>query len=93
MNTSHASASLSSHARPDRAQRAAQPGIELPSGHDTSVADAAVMYDAVKRMRVVPIGKGALVKILVPIVLPMIVVAALQIPLKQLLLTVVKALV
>jgi hypothetical protein len=57
------------------------------------VADAAVMYDAVKRMRVVPIGKGALVKILVPIVLPMIVVAALQIPLKELLLTVVKALV
>ena len=57
------------------------------------VADAAAMYDAVKRMRVVPIGKGALVKILVPIVLPMIVVAALQIPLKQLLLTVVKALV
>ena len=57
------------------------------------VADAAAMYDAVKRMRVVPIGKGALVKILVPIVLPMIVVAALQIPLKELLLTVVKALV
>ena len=57
------------------------------------VADAAAMYDAVKRMRVVPIGKGAIVKILVPIVLPMIVVAALQIPLKQLLLTVVKALV
>lgn len=57
------------------------------------VADAATMYDAVKRMRVVPIGKAAIVKILVPIALPMMVVAALQIPLKQLLLTVVKALV
>ena len=57
------------------------------------VADAATMYDAVKRMRVVPIGKAAIVKILIPIALPMIVVAALQIPLKQLLLTVVKALV
>ena len=57
------------------------------------VADAATMYDAVKRMRVVPIGKAAIVKMLVPIALPMIVVAALQIPLKQLLVTVVKALV
>jgi hypothetical protein len=57
------------------------------------VADAAAMYDAVKRMRVFPIGKGAIVKILVPIVLPMIVVAALQIPLKDLLLKLVKALV
>ena len=57
------------------------------------VADAATMYDAVKRMRVVPIAKAAIVKILVPIALPMIVVAALQVPLKQLLLAVVKALV
>ena len=57
------------------------------------IADAAAMYDAVKRMRVVPIGKAAIAKILMPIALPMIVVAALQIPLKQILLTVVKALV
>ena len=57
------------------------------------VADAAAMYDAVKRMRVVPIGKGAIVKILVPIALPMIVVAALQVPLKDLLLKLVKTLV
>ena len=51
------------------------------------------MYDAVKRMRVVPIGKGTIAKILVPILVPMIVVAALQVPIKQILLTVVKALV
>jgi hypothetical protein len=57
------------------------------------VADAAAMYDAVKRMRVVPIGKATIVKILVPMALPLIVVAALRIPLKDLLLTVVKALV
>ena len=44
------------------------------------VADAATMYDAVTRMRVAPIGKASIVKILVPIALPMIVVAALQIP-------------
>jgi len=57
------------------------------------VADAATLYDAVKRMRVVPIGKGAIIKILVPIALPMLVVAALQVPLKELLLKVLKALV
>ncbi len=57
------------------------------------IADAAAMYDAVKRMRVVPIGKATIVKVLMPIALPMVVVAALQVPLKQILLAVVKALV
>ncbi len=57
------------------------------------VADAAAIYDAVKHMRVVPIGKATFVKILVPVVVPMIVVAALQVPLKDLLLKVLKALV
>jgi hypothetical protein len=57
------------------------------------VADAATMYDAVKRIRVVPIGKGAIVSVLVPIALPLIMVAALQIPLKNLLLTLAKVLV
>jgi hypothetical protein len=57
------------------------------------VADAAAMYDAVKHMRIVPIGKGAIIKILVPIALPLIVVAALQIPLKELLLKLVKTLI
>jgi hypothetical protein len=57
------------------------------------VADAAAMYDAVKRMRVVPIGKGSLVRIVVPIALPLIVVAMLRIPLKELFLQLVKALV
>jgi hypothetical protein len=57
------------------------------------VADAATMYEAVKRMRVVPIGKGTIVTILVPIALPLLVVAALRIPLKTLLLTLAKALI
>jgi hypothetical protein len=57
------------------------------------VADANAMYEAVKRMRPVPIGKGAIMKVLVPIALPLIVVAALQIPLKELLLKLAKALV
>ena len=57
------------------------------------VADANAMYDAVKKMRVVPIGKGAVMKVLLPIASLFIVVAALQIPLKDLLLKLAKALV
>jgi hypothetical protein len=56
------------------------------------IADAAAMYQAVRGMRSVPIGKSAILKIIVPIALPLLVVAALQIPLKELLLKVVKAL-
>jgi hypothetical protein len=57
------------------------------------VADANAMYDAVKAMRGVPIGKGAVMKVLVPIALPFIVVAALQVPLKELLLKLAKSLI
>ena len=57
------------------------------------VADANAMYDAVKKIRGVPIGKGAIMKVLLPIALPFIVVAALQIPLKELLIKLAKALV
>ena len=56
------------------------------------VADAASLYDAVKRMGIVPIGKGSIVQILVPIALPFIVVAMLQIPAKELLFKLAKAL-
>jgi len=44
-------------------------------------------------MRIAPISKTSIVKVLVPMVLPMLVVAALQIPLKDLLLKILKALV
>jgi hypothetical protein len=57
------------------------------------VADANAMYDAVKQMRGVPIGKGAILKVLLPIALPFIVVATLQIPLKEMLHKLAKALV
>jgi hypothetical protein len=57
------------------------------------VADANAMYDAVKKMRVVPIGKGAVMKVLLPIAFSFVVVAALQIPLKDLMLKLAKALV
>jgi hypothetical protein len=55
------------------------------------VADAATMYDAVKRMRVLPVGKSAIARILGTIALPMIVVAALQVPVGDVLLKLVKA--
>jgi hypothetical protein len=43
-------------------------------------------------MRIVPITKGSITRILLPIALPFIVVAMLQIPLKEVLLKVAKAL-
>jgi hypothetical protein len=57
------------------------------------VADAAAMYEAVRKMRPIPIGKASLVKILVPLAIPLLIVAALQVPLKDLLLKLVKVLV
>jgi hypothetical protein len=57
------------------------------------VADAAAMYEAVKKMRRLPVGKTALVKIVVPLAIPLLLAAALQVPLKDLLLKLAKALV
>lgn len=57
------------------------------------VADAAVLYDAVKQMRRVPIGKASIAMIIVPLAIPLVLVAALRIPVKELLLDLVKVLV
>ncbi len=57
------------------------------------VADAAAMYESVKKMRSVPIGKSSLIAIAVPLALPLVLAAALQIPLKELLLKLAKTLV
>ena len=56
------------------------------------VADAAAMHDAVWRMRIAPISMRSMMRILVLVALPFIVVAGLQIPLKDLLLKLLKAL-
>ena len=56
-------------------------------------ADIETIYAAVKNMRVIPIGKSCIMPIIVPIALPMIVVAATQIPLLKILTTLFKALV
>ncbi len=57
------------------------------------VADAASMYEAVVKMRRLPVGKVSLIGILLPLALPLLVVTALQLPLKDLLLELAKALV
>ena len=57
------------------------------------IADAATMFDAVRSMRCFPIGQASLATIVLPIVAPMLVVATLQIPIHELLLGLVKALI
>ena len=69
----------------------AEPILEAPE--IGPVADAAAMYEAVVKMRRLPIGKVSLIGILLPMALPLLAVAALQVPLKDLLLKLAKALV
>lgn len=57
------------------------------------VADTAAIYGAVVVMRPAPIGMRAMVAIMLPIALPMLLAAALQIPLKDIVLKLLKALV
>jgi hypothetical protein len=56
------------------------------------ICDAAAMYGQVRSMRILPIGKTSLAAILLPIVVPMLVVVTLRVPIKDLLLGLVKAL-
>jgi hypothetical protein len=57
------------------------------------IADAAAVYDAVKAMKSAPIGKSSLASIIVPIAVPMVVIATLQVPLKDIVVKLFKALV
>ena len=56
------------------------------------VADTIAMYDAVARMRPVPVGRFSLIAVLVPAIVPMIIVIALRVPIKELLISLFKAL-
>jgi hypothetical protein len=56
-------------------------------------ADVATLYQLATSVRVVPIGKTALGAVLIPAVVPMLIVAALEVPLKDILLKLVGALV
>ncbi len=57
------------------------------------VIDTVSMYEVVAQIRPVPIGKTALLAVVLPAVIPMLPVAAIQIPLKDLLLGLLKTLV
>lgn len=49
------------------------------------IADTIGLYEAVQRMRPVPLGKAAVLAIAVPVLIPFIGVLAIQIPIKELL--------
>lgn len=57
------------------------------------VVDVAAAYDAVKAMRIVPIGKTAIVPIAAAAAVPMLAVLAIQVPVTELLLKLLKTLV
>lgn len=57
------------------------------------VADAAVLYESVQNMQVVPIGRRTLTTILVPMVAPFLVLPLLRFPLDVILSTLLKALI
>lgn len=57
------------------------------------VADTAAIYDAVKAMRILPMGKAAIIPLALAAAVPMLAVLAIQVPLKALALKLLKALV
>jgi hypothetical protein len=56
------------------------------------VADTIPLYEAARKMRVVPLGRRSLLAVLVPAAIPLVVVLAIEIPVKDLLLGLVKTL-
>ncbi|WP_236102397.1 hypothetical protein [Methylotetracoccus oryzae] len=56
------------------------------------VADTVALYEAAQNMRALPLGKQSLLALVVPVALPMLGVVALRIPVKEILLTLLKAL-
>ena len=57
------------------------------------VADTLALYEAVKNMRAVPLGKASVAPILLAAAAPMLVVLAIQVPVKDILRMLVKALI
>jgi hypothetical protein len=56
------------------------------------IADAATMYGQVRAMRILLIGRTSLVAILLPLVVPILMVAAVRVPIGKMLLGLAKAL-
>jgi hypothetical protein len=57
------------------------------------VVDISAIYDAVEKVTPVPIGKSSIMLVLIPIILPMLLVISQQIPIRDLLLKLLKTLV
>ena len=57
------------------------------------IADALSLYEAVTRMRAAPVGKVALLGVLLPFAVPMLAIVSIQIPIKTLLMQLLKMLV
>lgn len=57
------------------------------------VADTAAIYEAVQNMRTVPVGKISLMAVVIPAALPLLALLSVQIPIKDILLTLLKTLV
>ena len=57
------------------------------------MADTLSLYEAVTKMRAAPIGKAALLIIALPAAIPMLALFAIEVPIKDLLLKIVGALV
>ena len=56
------------------------------------VADVQAIYEAVQKMRPLPIGKSTVLAVLVPALIPVVIVVSLQVPIGELLLQILKAL-
>jgi hypothetical protein len=56
------------------------------------VADTLALYESTRKMRTLPIGKRSLLAILLPAALPMLFVIAIEVPVKELLLGLLKTL-
>jgi hypothetical protein len=56
------------------------------------VADTIAMYDAVARIRPLPVGRTSLLVVLIPAIIPMLVVVTLRIPVREIILSLLKAL-
>jgi hypothetical protein len=57
------------------------------------VVDISAIYDAVGKVTPVPVGKSSIMMVLIPIILPMLVVILQQIPIRELLLKLLKTVV
>jgi len=55
------------------------------------VADHISMFQMVEKMRAIPIGKRAVISVLVPAAIPLLIVVSLQVPIKEILLGLLKA--